>query len=247
MNIYSIDEYTKEEFEKLMYDRVIVFTLLRSNVYVCIEDGKLSITQQPHLLGYATDSIKTHESEELRAEKGKIEYWARVHKDELVSGLESETIIKDNTIGYNDTLILNTKKPIIIGIEYARKRLLQEIKSKKEETIGMLKNARISSSEYDSYCAMFGVGKLPQGEETIRFYIKLHNDEQATSKVDINIDDKGIVEVIPGSGLIDYEPLKYFCDKYFELIKAHAPLEDIAALDNGSIIDYIPSIFKQYK
>ena len=244
MNIYGIEEYTKKEYEKLMYDRVIVFTLLRSNVYVCIDDNMVTVTQQPHAIHYANEIIKEKEHEEIAAEKLKIKYWVSVHLEQLKKGISAIEIIKKNTLDYSNILTLNVKKPIILDIEYAREKLLKEIEEKKEETIDTLKKAAICSSEFEQYCNMLGMNKQPAGTETVRFYVKLHDDIVSVTKVDINIDESHIVEVIPGAGIEDYEPLKYFCSRYFELIKEHTPLEDIAALDNGNTITYAPSLFK---
>lgn len=243
MNIYGLEEYTKNEYSNLACQRVIAFTLLRSNVYVCIDDNMVTVTQQPHTIHYANEIIKEKEHEEIAAEKLKIKYWVSVHLEQLKKGISAIEIIKKNTLGYSDILTLNVKKPIILGIEYAREKLLKEIEEKKEETIDALKKAAICSSEFEQYCNMLGVNKQPAGTETVRFYVK-HSDIESVTKVDINIDESRIVEVIPGAGLVDYEPLKYFCSRYFELIKEHTPLEDIAALDNGNTITYAPSLFK---
>lgn len=241
MNIYRIEEYTKEKYEDLTFDKVIVLELLRSNMYICQNRDEITVSQQPHTISYDNKEIELIEERELEQELTLTRNFVRNHYGDFINNNPILNIIS------RDTNNLNMAKKYSIGkIEYAKEKKKEELKKERDLTIKTLEHAHISASEYDSYCDMLGVRPLEKDIEVIRFYVKSKNVEEDYIKVDIKIDKEKIREVILNKEINDYEPFKYFINKYFSLIKENAPLEDIMAIDNGHILNYYPSIYKKY-
>lgn len=110
MWVYGIEEYNKKECESMNYDRIIMFNLLRSNVWVMIKDNNIYVSQEVHCNEFYSDIITQKEKEAAEYEKSSIEFWANKNKQLLIDNIPTRKIIRECTKNWDDTLIIRKEK-----------------------------------------------------------------------------------------------------------------------------------------
>ena len=119
MFIYGIEEYSKNEYENMYCDRVIVFNLLRSIIYITIEGRNITVETNPKCDKFPNEIIKTYEDYMVKYEEDYIRYWANVHKEELTLNISVKNIIKYYSKRKDSSLYLLNEKLNIEHILYA--------------------------------------------------------------------------------------------------------------------------------
>lgn len=228
---YSINEYFNKEYNNIIYDRIIVFEMLRSTIYLMIKDNDIKISQDIYCTEFYNETITELEKEAVIREKSQINWWLFEHNDELIQNIPMDTIIKQYTKKYDDT-IKNLNRLHILNIEYIRKNVTEEYRIKREnyikygkeieELTGYTRNSYIQQAE----------NMYPPGENSIRFYIN------GGRKIDVHLSNHHVLQ-IDGGTLEDNltNEIEYFCNKNFELLIKSIPIKTI--LENNNNSDYI--------
>lgn len=244
MWIYGYEDY-KQENKYGNYDRVIIFHLLRSDVTLTIKDGEKYISQNVKCKEFSSDIITETEQERATREKSVIKFFAQQNIKQLMMGIPVIDIINDEKKG--KILILKEEKLIVSKIEYARDKVVKEVKTKSDETRKiMIDNEK--NPEIKRYLTeILGLYNYPRGNETIRFHITLI--EEGTKQdytVDIHINNESIKKIwSPGHFYEELKIIEYFCHQYFELLYRHIPIEEILKKDAGNTIIYKQNLSRE--
>lgn len=250
MWVYGMIEYNNKEYKNMYCDRVIIFNLLRSNVWVIIEGNNIIVEQQVHCDKFYNEMITKDEKESAEREKSAIEFWTKIHKRQLVENIPAREIIEKYTKGFDDTLIIRKEKMIVSKIEYARDKVEKEYADRRKSISGFV--AGWENEIHKDYVArLLGINEFARGDETIRFNIPVVKDGEyyeplgigaegkiVNSTIDIHIDSCGICQTNGGLVFEDYNVIRYFCHKHFELLLKKIPISEIIKIDNGEIINY---------
>lgn len=240
MYVYGIEEYNANEYESMYCDKVIIFDLLRSTVYLTINGDKFSVESLAKCEEFANEKIKKDEDYLVEREKRFIEYWVSIHKEELLSNISIEKIIKYYSKKPETKLILRKNKTAVTGIYYARETLMAEYKEKKDRIMKYI-NLNYSPYERENVLNMYGIDNGPKGDDSIRFYVigENKNGKKVSTHIDFNLNDTHIVEICCDDVETEcIEELRYFCNRYFQLLRKHTLVKDILSLDMGESINY---------
>ena len=94
IGVYSINEYFNKEYNNIIYDRIIVFEMLRSTIYLMIKDNDIKMSQDIYCTKFYNETITELEKEAVIREKSQIDWWLFEHNDELIQNIPMDTIIK---------------------------------------------------------------------------------------------------------------------------------------------------------
>lgn len=236
MWIYGLEEAIYKNDKINGYDRVIVFHLLRSTVCLTIKDGIITTNQKVYCEKFYNDVIARNEQYAVNRELGAIDFFAKKQMKLLQSNTPINDIISIDYENYPECLMLQNQKMKVTKIEDVYEQVMTEFYKKREEF-----EKNFGKSLYKKHLkAQFRIDDVPRGNQIVRFYIPiLKNGKNSDVSMDIHLDDCGIAQ-ITGESCIkeEYEPIIYFCNKYYELLRNRISIDEIIKLDCGEIIDY---------